>query len=92
VRGARRAKEQRKEAAAQKCDVTRAKPCAATVPKTLSRVSPYGSRFPPEGGHGKPARVRSVDVYYPAICSLPKITATDTRSAEDMSVIDTYWI
>ena len=50
LKGARRAKGWRKEAAAQKLYGTGAKPCAAAVPKTLSGVSPYGSRFPPKAG------------------------------------------
>lgn len=50
VKGAKKAKEWRKEAAAQKWDGTGAKPCAAAVSKTLSEVSPYGGRFPPQAG------------------------------------------
>lgn len=50
VKGAKRGKKWRKEAAAQKWDGTGTKPCAAAVPRTLSEVSPYSSRFPPQAG------------------------------------------
>lgn len=50
MKGAKRATQWRKEAAAQKWGRTRAKPCVAAVPKTFSEVSPYGSRFPPQAG------------------------------------------
>lgn len=61
-------------------------------PRTLSGISPYSSRFPLKAGHRKPVWARNGDVYYPTICSLPKITVIDMRSTKHVSVIDTYWI
>lgn len=76
----------------KKWDGTGAKPCAAAVPQDPLQGQLLQQQVPTEGGYGKPVGVRSGDVYYPAIYSLPKITAIDTRSTGDVSVIDTYWI
>lgn len=92
VKEERRAKEQKKKAVAHKWDGTGAKPCTTMVPKTLFGVSSHSSRFLLKAGHRKPVWARSGDVYYPTICSLPKITVIDMRSTKHVSVIDTYWI
>lgn len=54
-------------------------------------TQPLRRLLPTEVTRCKAVRARNRDVYYPAICSLPKITATDMRSTEDASVIDTCW-
>lgn len=59
-------------------------------PSSESALTTAGS--PLKAGHRKPVWARSGDVYYPTICSLLKITVTDMRSTEHVSVIDTYWI